>query len=156
MQLGRLSTLPTYTMDDHLKLLEDISEAAGAKGWKTMLMTEAQKAEMAEQLVDLKIGAVLTPVEKADPKLLNGKERLRLAATVGCDAARVNKFIDGYNQSAMIHKWLAGRRSKNLALPSTFDEYIQCMMADKVGLNKDTMRKQLGKSRSTQAMLRKM
>lgn len=156
MQLDRLCTLPAYGMSEHLQLLEDIAAAAGATGWRTMLMTDAQKAELAEQLVDLKIGAALSAAERADPKLLTGKERQRLAGVVGCDAPRVNKFLDSYNQSAMIHKWLAGRKAKGFALPSTFDEYVQCMMADKVGQNQGALKRQLGKSRSTQAMLRKM
>ena len=117
-QLKFIMDTPTYTLADHTRLLETLAEQAGANSWRTMLMTEAAKGDLAEQLVDLKIGAAFTPAEVAGHKhssmtsTINGKARARVAAAVGSDVGRVNRFLDNFRQSALMHEWLHSRKAK--------------------------------------------
>lgn len=130
-QMDFMTTNPTYTMSDHVKLYESMAEKAGVTGWRKMLLTEAQKAELAEQLVDLKIGTELTDVERANVESLDGKSKVRIAAAVGCEVERVNRFVDSYLQSVKIHGWLQGRKAKGVAIPTNMTEFVHCMMADR-------------------------
>jgi signal recognition particle GTPase len=130
-QMDYMTANPTYTMADHVKLYETIAEKAGVTGWKKMLLTDVQKTELAEQLVDLKIGAELTAGECADIASVDGKTKARVAAAVGCEQERVNKFVDSYLQSVKIHGWLQGRKAKNVAIPGNMTEFVHCMMADR-------------------------
>jgi hypothetical protein len=114
-------------------------------------------------MLDLKIGAALSPEEVADPDTVRRREKLRIAGVVGVDVARVNRFLDGFHQSVTVHRWLAGRKAAGLALPTTLDEYVAFSVADKVGHTASTSsgrrsgaQAQLGNVRSMRAMLRKM
>jgi hypothetical protein len=155
MQLDFIATSPTYTLADHLKLLEDMADKVGARSWKTMLLSEAQKSELEEQLVDLKLAEVLTPAEKADVRLVDGAVRARAAAAIGVPVSRVNKFLEGYTQSSAVHRWLVGRKAAGKALPRTFEEYVNTLMADKVGQNRSTLRKQRQGMKSPGAAMRR-
>lgn len=125
-----MTTSPTYTLGDHLKLLELIADKSGANGWRKMLLTDAQKSSLEEQLVDLKLIDILTPAEKNDVRLLDGAARARLATQLGVTVQRVNQFLDGFKQSVNVHKWLATRKSQGKALPQTMEEYVNCMMGE--------------------------
>ena len=118
-QLEFILGTPSYSLAEHTRLLETLAERAGANSWRTMLMTDAAKTDLAEQLVDLKIGAAFTPAEVAGHRhssaaasTINGKARARVAAAVGSDVGRVNRFLDNYRQSALMHEWLHGRKAK--------------------------------------------
>ena len=117
-QLEFILGTPAYSLVDHTRLLEALAAQSGANGWRTMLMTEAAKGELAEQLVDLKIGAAFTPAEVAGHRhgstasAINGRARARVAAEVGSDVGRVNRFLDNFRQSALMHEWLHSRRAK--------------------------------------------
>jgi signal recognition particle GTPase len=154
--MERLEALSTYTLGDHLGLLEAIADKAGAKGWRTMLLTAAQKSDLEEQLVDLKLSEALTPAEKDNVKLIDGAARLRAAAQIGVPVARVNKFLDGYAQSATIHTWLRGRKAAGKALPRTMEEYVNTMLVDKVGLNAEMLKKTNKKAKNQKTLIRRM
>ena len=117
-QLEFILGTPAYSLVDHTRLLEALAAQSGANGWRTMLMTEAAKGELAEQLVDLKIGAAFTPAEVAGHRhgstasAINGRARARVAAEVGSDVGRVNRFLDNFRQSALMHEWLHTRKAK--------------------------------------------
>lgn len=111
-QLEFLTNSPTYGLPDHVNLLSSLADKAGVNGWRTMFLSDLQKNELADQLIDLKIGSAFTPAEQANPRLITGREKLRVATEVGTDVTRVNRFMDGFSQSVMIHKWLQGRKTK--------------------------------------------
>ena len=110
------------------------------------------------RFLDLKIAQALAPEEKESIENIRRREKLRLASTVGCDVSRINRFVDGYNQSKTVHGWLQTRKARGLPLPKTIEEYQTCMIADNVGLQdkKAAMQAQRGNVRSQRAMLRKM
>jgi len=111
-QLAFLSSAPAYGLAQHTALLAALAEKAGVNGWRTMLLSDAQKADLSEQLVDLKIGSAFTPAEQADARAITPAAKARVAAEVGAPLARVNRFLDGFSQSAVVHKWLQGRKAK--------------------------------------------
>lgn len=108
--------------------------------------------------MDVKIGDALTAEEREDPSLLRRREKLRVSATVGCEVSRVNRFMDGYDQSKTVHSWIQSRKARALPLPKTMDDFSQLMISDKVGLKdkKAAMTAQMGNVRTTRAMLRKL
>ncbi len=121
-QLEFILGTPAYTLADHTRLLETLAAKSGANSWRTMLMTEAAKGDLAEQLVDLKIGSAFTPEEVAGHRhsstgsAINGKARARVAAAVGSDVGRVNRFLDNFRQSALMHEWLHSRKAKGACM----------------------------------------
>ena len=111
-QLKVLTDSPVYGLAEHCGLLATLADKAGVNGWRTMLLSEAQKADLAEQLIDLKIGDALTPAERADPRSVTHAVKVRIATSLGTTVERTNKFLDAFNQSSTVHKWLQGRKSK--------------------------------------------
>jgi hypothetical protein len=139
---------PRYSLAEHFALLESLAARSGATGWRKMLLTEAQKGELEEHLVDLKLADLLTPAEKADPRgLVGGAARARLAAQLGVPAARVNRFMAAYEQAEAVHGWLLARRAAGKSLPSSMEEYSHTMLADRVGFSKEAQKKQARKTK---------
>ncbi len=46
----------------------------------------------------------MTPAERSNPAILNGKRRIRIAKGAGCSVQHVNKMIKGYEQSKKMMK----------------------------------------------------
>ena len=141
VQRAFLAESPSYTLVDHQTLLDKLADNAGVKSWRTMLMSDAQKTEMAENLVDLKIVACLTPAEVASFKpgtaiasAIDGRAKERVAKELGTDVARVNRFLGNYTQSYAVHQWLQERKGKGLAIPVTQEEFNLCAVQDQVHL----------------------
>lgn len=123
---------------------------------KSLLMTSDQKAKMDDAFLDLKVAEALTPAEIADPSLIGRREKLRVAGAAGTEVARVNRFLDAFEQSKNVHRWLASRKARQLPIPTSFDEYIATMSADKVGSKAAAMKLQMGRVRSQRQMLKRM
>jgi hypothetical protein len=68
----------------------------------------------------------------------------------------VNRFLDGYRQAAAIHSWLRARRARGQALPRTLEEYAHAMVADRVGQDRATQKKQASKAKSQMGALRRL
>ena len=147
---------PAYTLTEHFSLLESLAAKSGATGWRKMLLSDAQKSEVEEHLVDLKLADLLTAAEKADARRVDGAARSRLAAQLGVAPARVNRFMDGFAQAAAIHAWLLARRAAGKGLPSTMEEYQHTMLADRVGFGKEAQLKQARKTKNQQSLLRRV
>ena len=111
-QLAFLSSAPVYGLEQHCALLNSLAEKSGIHGWRTMMLSDAQKADLTEQLIDLKIGDNFTPLERADIRNITPAAKVRVAAAIGTVLPRINRFLDGFQQSQMVHKWLQTRKSK--------------------------------------------
>ena len=111
-QLAFLSSAPVYGLEQHCALLTTLAEKAGVNGWRTMLLSDAQKSDLAEQLIDLKIGEGFSPAERADTRNITPAVKARVAASLGTVVPRVNRFLEGFQQSSVVHKWLQTRKSK--------------------------------------------
>lgn len=157
-QLDTLISSPTYTLADHQRTMTTVAEKAGIlnPGWKGLLMSKDQEAEREEQLLDIKILGALTPAEIADHTIMHRREKLRVAAAVPCDVARVNKCLDGYEQSAIVHRWVLSRKARGLPLPKSLPEFQSLMATDRQGMGLDRktqMQKMLGNVRNNRAMM---
>jgi hypothetical protein len=145
-----LADSPTYSLLDHQQLLEKLADNAGVKSWKTMLMSDAQKSELAENLVDLKIVGCLTAAEVSGFKpggagggSIDGKAKERVAKELGTDVARVNRFLGNYLQSFAVHQWLQERKGKGLAIPVVQEEFNLCAVQDKVMIRELSLRQSI-------------
>jgi len=122
LQLDFLVKSPTYTISDHSRLLSSILDkaTAGTTGWRSMLLTDATKANLADSALDVRIGEAFTEDEIAGHAKTRGSlaspidagVRARVAASVGTDLVRVSKFLASYRQSSTMHGWLQGRKAK--------------------------------------------
>jgi signal recognition particle GTPase len=95
------------------------------------------------QTIGTRIAKALTPEEIADPSLIRAKEKLRIAATVGCDVAKVNAFMDGFESTRAMNEWARGRKSKGLPLPTTLEDFAQLIQQDRVGMGGEVQKKRL-------------
>lgn len=146
--------MASYTLRDYVKNLADVAEKSGGRGdWRSWLRTKAQQAEMDEQWIDLRVAEALEPAELEDPTLIRRREKLRIAAAAGCDVTRVNRFIENYEQSRQVHRWLQSRKARGLAIPRTLSEYVLAVSSDRHGVTKDSMAKGMGRVRSRAAMV---
>jgi signal recognition particle GTPase len=152
-QLEAMAKMETYTLRDYVNNLTEVAEKSGLNDWRSWLRTKAQQAELDEQWLDLKIAQALEPAELADPSLLRRREKIRVSMTAGCDVSRINRFLDNFDQSRQVHKWMQSRKARSLPLPKTMDEYVLCMAADRSGMSREAMTKGLGRVRSRAAMV---
>ena len=153
-QLEILTKMTSYTLRDYVKNLTDVAEKAGGRSdWRSWLRTKAQQAEMDEQWVDLRIAEALEPAELDDPTLLRRREKVRIATAASCDVSRVNRFVENFEQSRQVHRWLQSRKTRGLAVPKTLEEYSFAMASDRHGVTKESMARGIGRVRSRTAML---
>jgi signal recognition particle GTPase len=153
MQLEAMAKMTTYTLRDYVNNLIAVADKAGLNDWRSWLRSTAQQAELDEQWIDIKIAQALEPVELEDPSLLRRREKMRISTTAGCDVSRVNRFIDNFEQSRQVHKWMQSRKSRGLPMPKTMEEYLLCMSSDRSGMSKEAMTKSMGRVRSRAAMV---
>ncbi len=146
-QLRKLTELPSYTMADHRDVLQAMVDKAteGVLSQAVIAVTERlsaeRKAEMDEQKIGVRIAAALTPVEVAAPDTIRAREKLRIAADVGCDVAKVTLFLQGYDMSRTMHGWLAERKRRGLPLPASIEDYYALVQAERVGMGGDAQRR---------------
>ena len=149
-----LTNMASYSLRDYVKNLSDVAEKAGGRSdWRSWLRTKAQQVELDEQWVDLKIAESLEPAELDDPTLLRRREKIRVATAASCDITRVNKFMENFEQSKQVHRWLQSRKTRGLAVPKTLEEYVMAMSSDRHGVTKESMAKGMGRIRSRAAMV---
>lgn len=149
-----LSNMASYSLRDYVKNLTDVAEKSGGRSdWRSWLRTKAQQAEMDDQWVDLKIAESLESAELDDPTLLRRHEKLRIATAASCDVSRVNKFLENFEQSKQVHRWLQSRKVRGLSVPRSLEEYILAMSSDRHGVSKESMAKGMGRIRSRTAMV---
>jgi signal recognition particle GTPase len=153
MQLEAMAKMESYTLSDYVRNLTEVADKAGLNDWRSWLRTKAQQAELDEQWIDLKVAQALEPAELADPSLIRRREKIRISGAAGCDVSRVNRFIDNFEQSREVHKWMQSRKTRGLPLPKTLDEYLLCMSSDRSGMSREAMTKSMGRIRSRVAMV---
>lgn len=136
-QLELMQAIDSYTLAEHTRVMKWTAESSGIKptGIQALLRTSEQQKELEEAvLTDVKIGEAVTPAESANPASIQRKEKLRIAAAAGTDVSRVNKFLDGFEQSKSVHAWIQSRKKRGLPVPESMGELFPAMLADKTGL----------------------
>jgi len=95
------------------------------------------------QTIGLRIAEQLTPEEVEKPSHIRSREKMRIAAAVGCDLAKVNSFVQGFEMTRQMNEWINGRRARGLPLPSTLEEYSALVQQDRVGMSGQVQKRQL-------------
>lgn len=137
-QLDLWKNSTQYTLTEHFQMVEEMSKAAGATGWKRTLLTDEQKATLDEVLATLKLNEVFTAEEKLHPNKITNESKNSAVQKTGLTLMKINAFLQDYEQCAAVHKWLQERKAAGKALPNTMEEYTHTMISDKVRIRKPT------------------
>ncbi len=103
----------TFTLDDFLGQLQQIRNMGSLKKMMGMLPGMGQMREQLDQLDEgelVRTEAIIqsmTPAERANPKLLNGSRRLRIARGSGTTVTEVNSLVNRFEQAAKMMKTVA-------------------------------------------------
>lgn len=62
---------------------------------------------------------------------------------MGCDVAKVNQFMDGFESTKAMNEWAKGRKARGLPLPVTLEDFAQLIQQDRVGMGGDLQKKRL-------------
>ena len=106
----------TFTLDDFLDQVTAVERMGGLKDLVSMLpgagnlAEEMEKAGMNEKFLARKKAVVLsmTPEERADPDLLDGSRRRRVARGSGVDVQDVNRLLKEFRDAKDMMKRLGG------------------------------------------------
>ena len=129
--VGDMLAVPKYTLQEHLRFMEQTAADAGVSGWKSYMPGVSSQAGVEELKRMLNILQAFTPSERADLNLINRDSRLRVAAGTGRTVADVNFVLRQFSGGAMVHQWLQSRKARGLPLPTTQGELSSMMAVDK-------------------------
>lgn len=102
-----------FSFDDFLQQLEAMRKMGSMSGLLKMLPGMGQYREQINQLDDRELDRTkaiiqsMTPAERADPKLLNGSRRARIAAGCGREVSEVNDLVQRFGQAQKMMRSLA-------------------------------------------------
>lgn len=103
----------TFTLDDFLKQMQQLRGAGSLKKMMGMLPGAGKLKEQLENFDEREIVHTeaiiqsMTPAERANPKLLNGSRRLRIAKGCGMTVTDVNQLVTRFEQAAKMMKTVA-------------------------------------------------
>ncbi|WGD38411.1 signal recognition particle protein [Lysinibacter sp. HNR] len=103
----------TFTLDDFLKQMQQLRNMGNIKKMMGMLPGMGQMREQLDNFDEKEIGRTeaiiqsMTPAERANPKLLNGSRRLRIARGSGATVTDVNGLVNRFEQAAKMMKTVA-------------------------------------------------
>jgi signal recognition particle subunit SRP54 len=102
------------TLEDFLQQMQMIRRMGPISNLLGMLPGMGQMREQLNQIDDRdldRIAAIIrsmTPAERADPKILNGSRRLRIARGSGVTVTEVNNLVDRFFEARKMMKQMAG------------------------------------------------
>jgi hypothetical protein len=128
------------------------------------------------QMLDLKIGEAIVASEATREEWwgqekggdvgrgdIHRRDKLRLSGVIGCDVARINRFLDAYAQSCAVHSMLQRRKGRGLPLPEGEERVSEVLREERGGegkaassSRKTAMQAQMGNVRTTRSMLKKL
>jgi len=103
----------SFTLDDFLKQMQQLRGAGSIKKMMGMLPGAGKLKDQLENFDEREIihtEAIIqsmTPAERANPKLLNGSRRLRIAKGCGMTVTEVNQLVSRFEQAAKMMKTVA-------------------------------------------------
>lgn len=136
-QLEYVGSRPVYDLSAHCNMVEALADKAGLTGLAAATaaaVSADQRAALNEQMVAVRIARALTPADKAGPaSALRAGARLRVAAAASVEAPAVATWLQGYEQAATLHSWLARRRANGLPPPRTLEQFAALAAQERVG-----------------------
>ena len=103
----------TFTLDDFLKQMQQLRNMGSIKKMIGMLPGAGQMRQQLDQFDEKEIVRTeaiiqsMTPAERANPKLLNGSRRLRIAKGSGMTVTDINQLVTRFEQAAKMMKTVA-------------------------------------------------
>ena len=102
-----------FTLEDFLEQLQQMKKMGSMKKMLGMLPGMGQMKQQLENFDDKEIDRTeaiirsMTPVERRNPKILNGSRRLRIARGSGMTVTDVNQLVQRFDQAAKMMKTVA-------------------------------------------------
>ena len=103
----------TFTLDDFLDQMQQLRKMGSLKSMLAMMpgagQMRAQLDNIDEKDIDRTEAIIqsMTPVERANPKVLNGSRRTRIARGSGMSVTDVNSLVNRFDQAAKMMKTVA-------------------------------------------------
>jgi signal recognition particle subunit SRP54 len=108
-----------FNFDDFLAQIKQIKKMGNMKDLVSMIpgMGKAVKNLDLDDDAFKGIEAIIhsmTPEERADPRILNGSRRKRIARGSGTDVQEVNQLIKQFSETRKMMKMMTGKKGKNM------------------------------------------
>ncbi|MBX6371876.1 MAG: signal recognition particle protein [Acidothermus sp.] len=122
-QAAQKLTAGDFTLDDFLEQLNAVRKMGPIAGILGMIPGMSQFKDAISQIDDRDLDRVtaiirsMTPAERADPKILNGSRRARIARGAGVTVTEVNGLVDRFFQAKAMMKQVAGGGFPGMGFP---------------------------------------
>ncbi|CAI7660416.1 unnamed protein product [Penicillium discolor] len=109
-----------FTLEDFLEQLQQMKKMGSMKKMLGMLPGMGQMKQQLEDFDEREIDRTeaiirsMTPVERRNPKILNGSRRLRIARGSGMTVTDVNQLVQRFEQAAKMMKTVARGGTPNI------------------------------------------
>ena len=113
MKMAEKLATETFTLEDFLEQMQQLKKMGSMKKMLGMLPgmgnMKQQLADFDEKEIDRTEAIIrsMTPVERRNPKVLNGSRRLRIARGSGMTVTDVNALVNRFDQAAKMMKTVA-------------------------------------------------
>ncbi len=110
---GKLLSGKDFTFDDFLQQMEGLRKMGSMSGLLKMLPGMSQYREQINQIDDRELDRTkaiiqsMTPAERADPKILNGSRRARIARGCGRQVSEINELVQRFGQAQKMMRSLS-------------------------------------------------
>ncbi len=111
---AKLSSGEDFTLSDFLSQMQQLKNMGSMKKMLTMLPGMGQMRDQIDNLDERELSRTeaiirsMTPMERDNPKVLNGSRRLRIANGSGTSVAQVNAMIKRFDDAQRVMKAMAG------------------------------------------------
>ena len=102
---GKVAKGEDFTLEDFLEQMQAVKKMGSLSKLIGMLPGMGEVKAQLDQLDDRELDRVaaiiqsMTPAERADPKILNGSRRLRIARGSGCEVQHVNNLVERFGEA---------------------------------------------------------
>lgn len=113
MKMAEKLATETFTLEDFLEQMQQMKKMGSMKKMLGMLPGMGSMKDQLENFDEREIDRTeaiirsMTPVERRNPKLLNGSRRLRIARGSGMTVTDVNQLVQRFEQAAKMMKTVA-------------------------------------------------
>jgi signal recognition particle subunit SRP54 len=118
---GKVERGEDFTLNDFLEQMQAVKKMGSLTKLLGMLPGMGEMKDQLDSLDDREMDRVsaiiqsMTPAERADPKILNGSRRSRIAAGAGVEVQNVNRLVDRFAEAQKMMKSM--RQGKGGGLP---------------------------------------
>ena len=114
MKMAEKLATETFTLEDFLQQMQQLRKMGSMKKMLGMLPGMGQMKQQLEDFDEREIDRTeaiirsMTPGERADPSIINGSRRARIARGSGTTVPEVNGLLDRFKQMQQMMKSLSG------------------------------------------------